>query len=59
MDDITWSVEYVGDSVKSNTYECMMYGEDDEGNSYTGIAIVINPSLDPIWDVVTDIERED
>ena len=59
MDDIAWSVEYIGDNIKANVFECIMYGEDEEGNSYTGIAIVINPSLDPIWDVVTDIERED
>ena len=58
MEDISWSVMDIGDHIENNTFDCLMFGEDEEGNEYTGIATVIDPHNNPVWDEVTDIEKE-
>jgi hypothetical protein len=55
---ITWSVATIGQDCDSHCWECEMYGEDEEGNSYTGFAEVVDAHTNPEWDDVQDIEKE-
>tara|TARA_R110000751_G_scaffold20073_2_gene59231 strand:+ start:956 stop:1153 length:198 start_codon:yes stop_codon:yes gene_type:complete len=57
--DITWTVDEVGNQVKDNVFECILFGEDEEGYTYSGIAIVIDPNGACIIDKVEDIEDND
>lgn len=55
---ILWSVMDISNHIENNMFQCLMFGEDDEGNEYTGLADVIDPENAPEWDEVTEIEKE-
>lgn len=58
QNQISWSVDEIGEQVDSHCWTCLMIGEDEEGNMYTGFAEVIDAFTSPSWDKVEDIEGE-